>query len=180
MSILEIILITGLVIAIISIVWSTLKIGISPMPSSRKAYQTMLSITEVSRTEGPIIDLGSGWGTLVIAFAKKYPQRQIIGYELSWVPWIVSCILKSIFQLNNISLHRKNFLKADLSEAAVLLCYLFPNSMHSLKNKLDEEPGRVKFIVSNTFALPFSQPEKVIQLNDIYRTPIYLYHRTIF
>jgi len=26
-----------------------------------------------------IVDLGSGWGTLLFAMAKKYPDRQLIG-----------------------------------------------------------------------------------------------------
>ena len=99
----EITLIIFTSIAGVSIVWNTLKTGIPPMPSSKKACQAMLTATEISR-EGPIIDMGSGWGTLVIAFAKKYPQRQVIGYEVSWIPWMVSMILKKIMRVDNLSL----------------------------------------------------------------------------
>ena len=86
-----------LVIAL-SIVWSTLKTGISPMMSSSKARQAMLA--EINMDEkGALIDLGSGWGTLVIAVAKKHPNNQIIGYELSWFPWMISVLFKCCFIL---------------------------------------------------------------------------------
>lgn len=144
------------------------------MPSSRKACHAMLEAVENS-TPGPIVDLGSGWGTLVIAFAKKYPQRQVIGYELSLIPWLVSLMLKYIMGMENLSLYRRDFLKADLSDVSVILCYLFPRGMCSLKEKLEREQGRVSLIASNTFALPSCQAEKVLRLDDLYRTPIYLY-----
>ncbi len=144
------------------------------MPSSRKARRAMLAAVENS-TQGPIVDLGSGWGTLVIACAKKYPHRQVIGYELSLVPWLVSLMLKYVSGLENLSLYRRDFLKADLSDARVIICYLFPRGMCSLQDKLERERGSVSLIVSNTFAMPSCQAEQVIQLDDFYRTPIYLY-----
>ena len=79
-----------------SIVWGTLKTGISPMMSSSKARQAMLA--EINMDEkGALIDLGSGWGTLVIAVAKKHPKNQIIGYELSWFPWMISILFNSVW-----------------------------------------------------------------------------------
>ena len=49
------------------------------------------------------------WGTLVIAIARKYPNKQVIGYELSWLPWLVSVILKYSLRLDNLTIHRKDF-----------------------------------------------------------------------
>ena len=173
----EITVIIFLTIAGISIVWNTLKTGMSPMPSSEKACQAMLTATDLP-SEGTIIDMGSGWGTLVIAFAKKYPERKIIGYEISLIPWMVSMILKYILRIESLSLYRKDFLKADLSQASMLLCYLHPEGMCSLENKLEQQKNKVSLIVSNTFALPSCQPEKVMRLDNIYKTPIYVYQRS--
>ncbi|KYL32230.1 hypothetical protein A2I96_18185 [Pseudoalteromonas tetraodonis] len=44
----------------LSIVWSTLKTGISPMMSSSKARQAMLNAISMDE-KGALIDLGSGW-----------------------------------------------------------------------------------------------------------------------
>ncbi len=126
---------------------------------------------------GPIVDLGSGWGTLVVALARKYPHRQVIGYELSLVPWLFSKIRKSVSGLDNLELYRSDFLDADLSDASVLTCYLFPGGMVSLEDKLERDNISDVLIVSSTFALPSSEPVKVIRVKDIYNTPVYLYRR---
>ena len=144
------------------------------MPSSKKAYQAMMTLVSETGT-GPIIDLGSGWGNFVIRIAKEYPQRQVVGYELSVMPWLTSMLLKKIWGLKNLTLHRQDFYNANLSTASVLVCYLFPEAMDKIKNKLLLEQPDVDFIISNNFALPSYQPYKVIQQNDFYKSPTYLY-----
>jgi hypothetical protein len=176
MLIIEIILIACITFAGISIVLTSMKTGISPSPSSGKTYRAIEAAMENSGT-GPIVDLGSGWGTLVVALARKYPNRQVTGYELSLVPWLFSRIRKAVSGLDNLTLYRKDFLDADLSDASVLTCYLFPSGMVSLEDKLDRENVSNVLIVSSTFALPSSEPTKVIRVKDIYRTPVYLYRR---
>lgn len=177
MSIFEIILITAVFIVGASIIFSTVKVGISPMPSSRKAYQAILGLADVTGT-GPIYDLGSGWGNLVIRLAKKYPNRQVVGYELSFFPWLVTNLFKRVFGLSNLTLHRQDFLKADLSNASVIICYLFPVVMAEIKTKLIHGHSNLDFIISNNFALPSYQASKVIRLTDFYKSPVYLYRIT--
>ena len=174
MVLLNLMLLVFVLLAGMSIVWTTLQTGISPMMSSGKACQAMLASID-RPVNGPLIDLGSGWGTLVIALACKYPRQQVIGYELSWFPWLVSIILKYSLRLNNLTLYRKDFKKAELSNASILFCYLFPGGMVALHEKLKRELSNEILIVSNTFALPSCQPTKVIRLKDIYQTPIYVY-----
>lgn len=175
MTILEPIALLFVLVVALSIVWSTLRTGISPTMSSGKACKAMLDSVEVP-SRGSLIDLGSGWGTLVVAVARKYPEQQVIGYELSWFPWLVSVIRKHSLGLGNLTLYRKDFRNAELGNASVLLCYLFSEGMASLHEKLNRErPGEI-LIVSNTFALPYCQPTSIIRLNDLYRSPIYVYH----
>jgi predicted RNA methylase len=157
-----------------SIIFSTIKLGISPMPSSKKAYQAIIKLTDETGT-GPIYDLGSGWGSLVIRLARKYPDRQIVGYELSVFPWLITKMIKKLLGLSNLVLYREDFLKADLSEASVIICYLFPTAMEEIKSKISHVKGKLGFIISNNFALPSYQPSKVVQLNDFYNSPVYLY-----
>ena len=149
--------------------------GISPMPSSAKAREVIIQLT-VNTGTGPIVDLGSGWGNLIIPLAKKYPQRKIVGYEISLTPWLITKLLKTIFSLNNLEVYRKDFLQKELSSAEVLICYLYPEGMKTLANKLTSEKNTARFLISNYFSLPSQQPEKTIQLDDFYKSPIYLYH----
>ncbi|NRD74810.1 class I SAM-dependent methyltransferase [Shewanella sp. VB17] len=186
-----------------TIVWTTLRVGISPMPSSAKAYRAMLTLTE-DTGDGAIYDLGSGWGTLVIRMAIKYPKRKIIGYEISLLPYLVSVLIKFILRVDNLTLYRQDFMKVDLSGASVLLCYLYPDGMSKLaslihvpaKNEscsssvsaasqLDPKPlshmsdaqcgCHPDFIISNNFAFPSLKAEQDIRLDDIYSSPIYRY-----
>jgi tRNA G46 methylase TrmB len=73
-------LITAIFISV-SLIYCTLKLGISPMPSSSKAYNTMMKLVDETGS-GSIIDLGSGWGNFVIRIAKKNPHRQVIPITL--------------------------------------------------------------------------------------------------
>lgn len=162
--------------ALISIVWTTLRLGMSPMPSSGKAVQAMLAATD-GAGEGTIVDLGSGWGTLAIAFARQYPDRQIIGYEVSFFPWLISVLFRHLLALENLVFLRQNFLDADLGGASVLLCYLYPGGMTAIQEKLNSSPPKGDtLIVSNTFALPGFKPVQIVHLKDPYLTPIYVYH----
>ena len=176
MSTFEIIITVVTMFTVVSIVWSTLISGISPMPSSKKAQQAMLQLIDETGTEtGPIFELGSGWGNLLIPLAKKYAQRKIIGYELSIVPLLTTMILKKLLGLKNIQLYRKNFLHANLSSASVILCYLYPKGKIDLDRKINTPSGRLDYLISNNFSLPSHQPIKKIELNDLYKSPVYLY-----
>ncbi len=174
MSVFELTLITLTIIMGGSIVWYTLMLGISPMPSTKKAQYAMLKLVDDTGT-GPIFELGSGWGNLLIPLAKKYPQRQIVGYELSFVPWLSTLFIAKLLGLDNITILRINFLQANLSTASVILCYLFPGGMNSLEHKLKVDSGKLKYLISNNFSLPSHTPAKTIQLDDFYHSPVYLY-----
>ncbi len=134
----------------------------------------MMALADEAGT-GPIIDLGSGWGNFVIRIAKRNPNRQIIGYELSFLPWFTSILLKNLLGLNNLTLHRKDFYNTNLPAASVLVCYLYPEAMNRINNKLRLKEIKGDFLISNNFALPSRRPCKVIPLEDFYKSPVYLY-----
>ncbi|MDN3638785.1 class I SAM-dependent methyltransferase [Simiduia curdlanivorans] len=144
------------------------------MPSSKKARRAMLQLVE-SAGDGPIVDLGSGWGSLVVRLALQYPNRQVVGYELSLLPWLVTVLISKCMRLKNVTVYREDFLKADLSSASVIVCYLFPAGMAALATKLAEQKIAPRYLISNTFALPSYQPETTLRLDDLYRSPIYCY-----
>jgi len=152
------------------------------MPSSKKAREVMVQMLEsagqgVGTETGawPIVDLGSGWGSLIIRLAMKYPRRQIVGYELSFLPWFVTVIAAKLLRLKNLAVHRQDFLKADLSAGSIMICYLFPAGMAALEARLTMKEKQVRYLISNNFALPSLTAEKTIHLNDFYKSPIYRY-----
>lgn len=179
MFIVEIFIVTLIFLAGMSIVLITMKTGVSPMPSTGRARRAIMNAVEENADSGTIADLGAGWGTLVIALARKYPGRLIVGYELSFVPWLFSLMLKYVLRLNNVTFYRQNFLAADLSHIPVIVCYLFPSGMALLEEKLKKEMKQDMLIVSSTFAFPTFKPLKVLNIDDIYRSPVYIYHQRV-
>jgi hypothetical protein len=158
----------------VSIVLFTFTTGVGPVPTSGKATQAMLDAVG-SAPPGRVLDLGSGWGTLAVACARRFPQREVIGYERSWVPWAVASLARRMLRLQNLSFHRADFLEVNLSgENTVLLCYLFRRGMQRVADKLARE-GPPALLVSNTFSLPSATPDEVTRLDDLYRTRIYVY-----
>jgi hypothetical protein len=125
--------------------------------------------------DGAIVDLGSGWGSLIIPIALKYPDRTITGYELSLIPWLFSWLTIKCLGLKNVVLYRQDFLKAELSDTSILICYLYPEAMVALEAQLEDHKPQLRYLISNNFALPSFKPDKTIELDDLYRSPIYGY-----
>ncbi len=165
-------------VAILAVVGYTLKTGISPMPSSAAARrETLRFIAEYSEPDRQktIVDCGSGWGNLAIALARRFPQHQVVGYELSPVPWLASVLLKHLLRLDNLTLYRRDLFKADFSQVDIVTCFLFPQGMALLERKIQEEGSSIELVISNFFAFPSRQADKIVRLRDWHASPIYLY-----
>ena len=169
---LQILVWTSTLTVMVSILVGVVRTGISPMPSSRRAVQQVLQFVVPPRS-GAIYELGAAWGSLAVPLARAFPDRRIIAYELSTIPWLFLWLRVRVCGPKNIEVVRRDFFRDDLGKAAVVVCYLFPGSMVRLSTKLRSEltPGTV--VVSNTFALPGWVPEQMSQLKDLYRTKIY-------
>lgn len=163
-----------LVMGSLSIVYWTIKNGISPMPTSSLVAAELLSALP-ENIDGPIYELGAGWGTLAFPLAKKYPLNHIKAFENSLVPYCFCCLRKIIFPQQNLSFYRSDFFKSPLNDASLVICYLFPKAMSKLKPKINLELQPCTLIVSNTFSIPGLKPLKIIELPDIYHSKIYIY-----
>jgi 16S rRNA A1518/A1519 N6-dimethyltransferase RsmA/KsgA/DIM1 with predicted DNA glycosylase/AP lyase activity len=165
-------------LAFFSIILSTIKNGISPMPSHLKAKTAILNLikSHVPQTiAGDILELGSGFLTLAIPIARMFPLINVIAFETSHVPYHLSQFRKHCSKCSNLSVLKQDFFKADFKNAGLVICYLYPRAMTKLKVKFDKELKPGTFILSNTFAIPGLEAVKTVTLNDIYNTKIYLY-----
>ena len=127
-------------------------------------------------TKGKIYDLGSGWGSIVLPLARSLPDCDVIGYELSPIPWLASKFRSWLACLPNLRIDRKNFFGVPLQDASIVICYLFPGAMQKLKMKFEEElqPGTI--VISNTFAIPSWTPDQTLTIpTRIMPTKLYLY-----
>jgi hypothetical protein len=155
------------------VMWS-LRNGISPMPSSPKAKKAILSMIP-EKSPGTIYELGCGWGSLLIPLAKQHAECHIIGFETSFIPYWFCRLRLAFLRLPNVNVQRQDFYFTSLEGASLVVCYLYPEAMRKLKYKFLAELDPKALIISNTFAIQEWIPKKVIVLNDLYHSKIYLY-----
>jgi len=159
-----VILLILLCIAALIIAFDTQRWGISPMPTSRKAKKIILELAG----EGEVYELGSGFGSLAFSLSRR---GRVKAYEMALIPYLISKMLPS----KNLKITRKDFFKESLSDAKVIVCYLYPGAMARLKEKFKKELQEGAIVISNSFCIPGWKPTKVIEVGDFFRSEIYLY-----
>lgn len=157
-----------------SIVWSSLRYGISPMPTSSKVKECVLNSLP-SEIEGNILELGAGWGTIAFPLAKRYPNNAVIAYEISWIPYLFCKARLWIDPTPNLKVIRKDFFQDSFREASLVFCYLYPGAMERLKEKFATELPPKALIVTHTFRIPGWTPIYMKSVNDLYQTCVYHY-----
>lgn len=161
-------------LALLSIFWGTITLGISPMPTGPKVKREVLALLPED-LEGEVHELGAGWGTLAWAVASRCPRAKVIAWERSPFPFLF-CRLRLIVQPRaNLTLRFADFLKADLRQAKLVLTYLWTGAMTKLGPKFEAELPEGAWVISHTFAWRGKEPETTRVTPDLYRTPVYRY-----
>ena len=142
--------------------------GVSPMPTTEKIRSALLKCLPELK-DGTVVELGSGWGHLLFPLSKKYAECKIIGYENSPIPYLFSSILN---HQRNLKIIRHDFFEKPLCDANLIVCYLFPDSMERLKEKLERELCPGTKVISHTHGVPGWEPTETIDVDAI---PIYIY-----
>lgn len=151
------------------------RLKVSTMPSMDNVGHEM--ICQIPRdNKGTIVELGSGWGGVAVKASQNFPDNEVIGYELSIFPFMVSKI-KQLFLRRNLNFIRKNFFSVDLNNASVVLCYLSNDIMHNLKDKFLKELPSGALIISSTFFIDGWEEEKIVTVKGIWNTQIFVYRK---
>jgi hypothetical protein len=162
------------VAALASIVWTSLKLGISPMPTSPAVRKALLAVLPES-VDGDVHEFGAGWGGLAFALAQKYSAARVVAWEASPVPYLVLRLRRALRRTPNLVALRRDFYEADLSCAGLVVCYLWTGAMGRLAEKFQRELAAGAVVVSHTFALRGWTAEVTARAGDLYRTPVYRY-----
>lgn len=169
----------ALALLIIAIVFvPTLVTGSSPVPTSGKVRDTIIQVLPErlpGSSGGVIYDLGSGWGGMAFALAKKYPDHQVMGLEVSPLPWCVARLHLLVHPHHNLKFQIADYNRRNLSDASLVLCYLLPEPMLKLRPKLEAELVPGALVVSNTFAFREWHALDDKMADDIYNSHVFLY-----
>jgi SAM-dependent methyltransferase len=125
--------------------------GVPPVSSSAaEAAEVVALLRQAGLPERAVIyDLGCGWGALVLALARAFPDAQIRGIELSPLPyWVARFRARNV---PNLRIRRADFHRCDLRDADAITCHLLIGAMPRVASLLDRalRPGTP--VVSLTF-----------------------------
>lgn len=120
-----------------------------------------------------LVDLGCGDGRVLRRAADRYGVLAV-GYELNPMAWLrarLNCLGKP-----RLKVFRRNFWRADLADADIIFCYLFPDVMKRLAEKIRKEAKAGAVLVSCNFAVPGFEPHRVLRPDGSrHHDPIYIY-----
>jgi precorrin-6B methylase 2 len=125
--------------------------GVPPVSSGTAEGRDVTALLEqAGLPERPVIyELGCGWGSLVVALARAFPDAQIRGIELSPLPFVVAAWRTR--NLPNVRIHRADFYASDLGNADAVTCYLMTGAMPRLAAYLDAGLKRGTPVVAVSF-----------------------------
>src|SRR3990167_5908797 len=100
-----------------------------------------------------VVDLGSGDGRLVIAFASKGAEAH--GYELNPVlVWLSHIHIVFRGLRGRAYIHWGDFWRPDMSDFDIVVVYGFRSTMRELEKKLKRELSENALVLSNGFTFP--------------------------
>ncbi|MBR6355497.1 MAG: hypothetical protein IKR92_01465 [Alphaproteobacteria bacterium] len=140
-----------------------------PVPTVGGVKEGMLSGTEEYIKNLPhatVVDLGSGWGSLLLPLAKKYPQHTFIGYERVWLPYIISRWRTR--KLPNIKLYRQDFFTADFADVDAILCFQLASIMQKLLPYLQKHINKTVRIYVNRYPFKDLEPLEKVSVDGDY------------
>jgi Methyltransferase small domain len=167
-------LLCGVVLIAGSVLWSAIRLGIGPMPSSKATRDAILSLIERD-CAGIIVELGAGWGGLALALAKHCPGASVVAIEASLFPALFCRLRFALSGQPNVAFKRADFYTVDLSRAETVVCYLFRGAMEKLEPKFSRELQAGARVISHTFSMYHRPYHKVVRASDLYASKIYLY-----
>jgi len=129
-------------------------LSIAPwVPTRKKDFERVHKCSDLKKGE-TFIEIGCGDARVTVYIARKNPEVEIIGIELSWVMYLISVLQVKLSRVKNVKIIHTNALKYDLSGADVVYFYALHDTFNlKLKPKLLKELKKGSRIVSYAFSL---------------------------
>lgn len=115
----------------------------------------MLTLAGVN-SESTVYDLGCGDGEIVVAAARDYGARKVVGIEQN--QRLCSIALRKTRHFKNAFIINANYDDTDLSEAGVVTLYQSASENARLKHKFLDELAEGSKVVSHDFGIPGWRP----------------------
>lgn len=147
--------------------------GQVPLYFSNPQTATTLAALTAERTGMRFIDLGAGIGSLLAPLARLRPDAHLTGVENAPATWLAGRLRTA--RLDNCDWRWGDFWQTDFAGFDVVYAFLSPAPMAALWEKARREMSPGSLLVSNSFAVPGREPDRVVEVGDRRQTRLYCY-----
>jgi len=167
------------IVIYMGLVMASFKNPVPYVPTPRKIIRKMIEKANIQAGE-KVVDLGSGAGRVVFAVAKRYPVK-IVGIEKSRFLYFLSK-LRSIFRKKKgeVKFIKSDFQNYPLGDVNVVLCFITPEGLKIIQDKLAQELLKGARIVSYLFPLEKKerfQESKVLVKGGKNKSYLFVYNK---
>ena len=145
-----------LFVALVSLYWSTFRTRVPYFPSQEMTWESVANLLPDKGRPIRMIDIGSGFGGLVMHLSAIRPQDHFMGIEIAPIPYLVSRLR---FGSKSGQFVRGDYQNLDFSQFDVVFAYLSPAAMPALWQKAQREMQQGSLLLSYEFPIPQAQPE---------------------
>ena len=141
--------------------WNTFRTRVPLYLSSARACERLAQLLPVD-ADARILDLGCGFGGVVLALRRLRPKLAITGLELAPLPsWLAQIRLRGDA---NSTVARRDFWQEDFAGYDVVYAFLSPEPMERLWDKARTQMRPGSLFISNSFIVPGVKPDLTLPL----------------
>lgn len=137
--------------------WTTFRTQVPFYPSNPAVWAAV-----AERLGEPVrfIDIGSGFGGLVLYLDQRFPGSRFFGIEIAPLPWLASRV-RARLRRSRARFMRGDYGRIDLSDYDVVFVFLSPAAMPALWRKASAEMRPGALLLSCEFPIPGIMPHIV-------------------
>jgi SAM-dependent methyltransferase len=141
-------------------------------PTSKAAYAVLMAELPADRPFR-FVDIGCGFGDLVLFLAKHRPLGHYTGIEIGILPFAAAKIRALVFGNGRVDIRYQSMWKLDLG-AFDVVAFLSPAPMVELWAKAKREMRTGSVFVTNSFVVP-DEPSRTAPVVDEKRSVLYFH-----
>jgi SAM-dependent methyltransferase len=140
--------------------WSTFRTRVPYYPSGKRVRATVAGLVPPHGAPRAI-DIGSGFGGLVLELARACPHARVEGIELAPLPWLASR-LRAAATRSRARFVRGDYAHLDFGDYDLVFAYLSPAAMDRLWRKARREMRPGSRLASYEFQVHGRSPDECI------------------
>lgn len=141
----------------VALYWTTFRTQVPFYPSNPAVWAVVSSLLPTDKAIR-FVDIGSGFGGLVLRLAAQRQKCSVIGIELAPLPWLAS-LLRAWLRHSRGHFVHGDYNDLDFAQFDVVFAYLSPAAMPALWQKAKSEMRFGSLLLSYEFPVPDMRPQ---------------------